>query len=265
MTTCCNLDLLQKKKFSEDISTIMQKSNDPYSDAEKRLYQPLPASVDVKSASAKKLTDTNSCKDYVRDLVSGLLPSTNEGQHNFDKKLKNKTLLLTTALSSAATKSKAQERQRMRLGLQQKKMSAREKKQLQIFRVPRCAISYAAFERLHQLWLKYMEDILGDDCRRGSKGLGEKLLKADLHGCQLEVSRSSSPQYVGQCGLVMQETQETFKLVTRENRMIVIPKRGNVFVFQLFGKNITIYGNQFCYRASERVVRKFKVTGSLEL
>jgi len=66
-----------------------------------------------------------------------------------------------------------------------------------------------------------------------SKELGEALIKADYHGAILKVIRATCVTRVGLSGIVIMETQETFKIVTLDNLLKVIPKKNTVFTFEL--------------------------------
>jgi ribonuclease P protein subunit POP4 len=44
-----------------------------------------------------------------------------------------------------------------------------------------------------------------------------------------------------------------------------VPKANNVFTFVVSGQVVTLYGNNFTYRASDRSARKFKSKPSVEL
>ncbi|KAH9955899.1 Rof/RNase P-like protein [Russula dissimulans] len=127
-----------------------------------------------------------------------------------------------------------------------------------------------------------------------------KLVKADFHGSIVTVRRSKNPALVGVSGIVVQETENTFKVVTRKDKLKVLPKQGSVFVFAvplystvavaapmagsdpgalkgsgelsragtvLDGPRVEmeLYGNQFCFRAADRVGRKFKHKETVEL
>ena len=46
-----------------------------------------------------------------------------------------------------------------------------------------------------------------------------KVMKADYHGSILRVWRSKCPNYVGTEGILVQETQNTLRLITKENKM----------------------------------------------
>jgi hypothetical protein len=49
--------------------------------------------------------------------------------------------------------------------------------------------------------------------------LEAKLLKADLHGAVVTVVRSKCPSLIGASGLLVMETQETFRVVTEQNKL----------------------------------------------
>lgn len=49
--------------------------------------------------------------------------------------------------------------------------------------------------------------------------LNMKVMKADYHGSILRVWRSKCPNYVGTEGILIQETQNTLRLIVKENKM----------------------------------------------
>ncbi len=54
---------------------------------------------------------------------------------------------------------------------------------------------------------------------RQAEQLSQKVVKADYHGSILRVWRSKCPSYVGSEGIVVQETQNTVRLVTKEDKI----------------------------------------------
>ncbi|KAA8585694.1 hypothetical protein FQN60_004388 [Etheostoma spectabile] len=93
----------------------------------------------------------------------------------------------------------------------------------------------------------------------------QKLLKADFHGAIITVVRSKCPSYVGTTGILVQEFKHIFKIITKENKLKVIPKRNSVFEVEINGFVSHIYGSKFEQRASERSAKKFKVRGTIDL
>ena len=51
------------------------------------------------------------------------------------------------------------------------------------------------------------------------KAAEEKLLKADYHGAELTVIKSKNPSLLNTSGIVLHETKNVFKLVTKQNKL----------------------------------------------
>ncbi|XP_030835484.1 ribonuclease P protein subunit p29 [Strongylocentrotus purpuratus] len=152
-------------------------------------------------------------------------------------------------------------------GRGKKRLSYREKRKLKLFDIPEDQQRYELFEPLHQLWLDYMrEAVLAHNPEMKNKNMLEsRLLKCELHGCILTVTRSKCPAYVGISGILLQETRNTFKVITKENKMKTIPKSQCWFMFTIDQYAITIYGQHFCQRSSMRAAKKFKAKTTIEL
>ncbi|XP_032709608.1 ribonuclease P protein subunit p29-like [Lontra canadensis] len=78
-----------------------------------------------------------------------------------------------------------------------------------------------------------------------------KLFKADLHGALVSVTKSKCPSYVGITGILLQETKHVFKILTKEDRLKVIPKLNCVFAVEIDGFISYIYGSKFPLWLSE--------------
>jgi ribonuclease P protein subunit POP4 len=52
-----------------------------------------------------------------------------------------------------------------------------------------------------------------------SSSMHPKLLKADFHGCILTVKQSKNPCLVGLSGILIHETENGFKIVTKESKV----------------------------------------------
>ncbi|KAH9991735.1 Rof/RNase P-like protein [Russula vinacea] len=198
-------------------------------------------------------------------------------------------------------------------------MGRREAAEMGIWRLREEEARWVAFVPLHRLWLGYMSELLGlaesDDAQNApatptmsmpmAAGMHAKLVKADFHGSIMTVRRSKNASLVGASGIVVQETENTFKVVTRKDKLKVLPKQGSVFAFAvpLYSTNhhalilllllprrgdgvddvdareaaaartvldgphieFELYGNQFCFRAADRAGRKFKHKETIEL
>lgn len=171
-------------------------------------------------------------------------------------------------------------------------LSARQKRALCIYEIPKAAQKYAVYEPLHRLWVGYIQEILGLEAGRNLPVTGPaaaKLCSADYHGAELEVVRSRCVSRVGVRGIVVRDLRGVFEVVTRGDRVKVVPKEGTVFRFTVpipipvpiskaeevdgqiekVGKGgpkeeakkdlvFELHGNQFMYRAADRANKKFK-------
>ncbi|XP_075930214.1 ribonuclease P protein subunit p29 isoform X2 [Petromyzon marinus] len=107
-------------------------------------------------------------------------------------------------------------------------------------------------------------DIRPENQRR-SEQIQMKMLKADLHGAIITVEKSKCPTYVGTTGIMIQELKNVFKIITKDDKLKVIPKRKSIFAVAFGGFVSHIYGSMFCMRSSERSAKKFKAKGSVDL
>ncbi len=139
------------------------------------------------------------------------------------------------------------------------KLTSKEKKKLKLFQIPK-EQKYESFIPLFYLWKDYMKDVIGFDKIKATNHSEsqQKLLKADYHGAMVTVTQSKTPSLIGQTGIIIQETKNVFKLVSRDDKLKIIPKQNSVFTMEIEGHVISIQGNQFCYTSAERVHRKFK-------
>ncbi|CAG5850260.1 unnamed protein product [Menidia menidia] len=147
-----------------------------------------------------------------------------------------------------------------------KGLNARQKRAMKVFQIKPEQQKYELFLPLHQLWRQYIVDLCGGlKPTSNPQILQQKLLKADLHGAIITVVRSRCPSYVGSTGILVQEFKHVFKIITREDKLKVIPKRNSVFSVEINGFVSHVYGNKFEQRASERSAKKFKVKGTIDL
>ncbi|MBW0489928.1 hypothetical protein O181_029643 [Austropuccinia psidii MF-1] len=158
---------------------------------------------------------------------------------------------------------------------------------------------YDTFIPLHSLWLGYMSELLGiqlkidqgvleinnpqssgppsklDKDIPPAMAMQAKLLKADYHGAFILVQRAKNPSLVGLKGIMIQESEQTFKIITQDSKIKVIPKVHCVFeiLLPLQNSNLSesrslvfeIFGNQFLFRPTDRINKKFKSKGFFEL
>mmetsp|Transcript_43992 Transcript_43992/g.125958 ORF Transcript_43992/g.125958 Transcript_43992/m.125958 type:complete len:236 (+) Transcript_43992:102-809(+) len=105
-------------------------------------------------------------------------------------------------------------------------------------------LRFADFEPLRALWHSYIEDLQLGSGQELSKGLAA----ADLHGCTLEVVAAKNPGCVRLRGTVLEETQNTFRIITSDNRIKVLPKECSVFEVVVLGERVRLLGPAWAFR-----------------
>ncbi|KAK7693574.1 hypothetical protein QCA50_003143 [Cerrena zonata] len=236
--------------------------------------------------------------------------------HVYTSRVQGRQILLDNPLRESRTK-KEREARKARQATEKAKVSAgilsrKEAKQKGLWKLARSETKFNSFIALHQLWLGYMSELMGLDrpplqhdlrhCERAmppAAGMHAKLVKADFHGSIITVRRSKNPCLVGLSGIVIHETENAFKIVTRKDQLKMIPKPHSVFSFAIPLYSTTpadpasaltqdsgqassatsnqttvfdqphiefeLHGNQFCFRSADRANRKFKHKESIEL
>ncbi|SPQ23896.1 c2e40749-97cf-4e68-b44e-17d172dde705 [Thermothielavioides terrestris] len=215
-----------------------------------------------------------------------------EASRIFTEKVQQRPLFLAPSSpppsDARAARRRAQEKkkQQRKKALKPKPLSAAQRRRLGLYDVPRSAQRYALFEPLHRLWLGYVREVLGAEVYTGGEGAAAKLASADFHGAGVEVVRSGCVSRVGIKGIVVKDSKFAFEVITKKNRLKLVPKEGTVFRFevpvpvlkapapaadaqgeegqagakeeQMSSFVFEIHGEQFQYRSADRASRKFR-------
>uniref|UniRef100_A0A2K5RWE3 Ribonuclease P protein subunit p29 n=1 Tax=Cebus imitator TaxID=2715852 RepID=A0A2K5RWE3_CEBIM len=139
-----------------------------------------------------------------------------------------------------------------------KALSAKQRWELRLFDIKSEQQRYDLFLPLHELWKQYVRDLCnGLKPNTQPQIIQAKLLKADLHGAVISVTKSKCPSYV--------ETKHIFKIITKEDRLKVIPKLNCVFTAEIDGFISYIYGSKFQLWSSEWSAKKFKAKATIDM
>jgi len=175
-----------------------------------------------------------------------------------------KTLVL------AAQKSKNKSLAKGTPRLSKKYLSSRERRELCLYRLPKTGLRYEQLKPLNKLWVGYMEELLdlggmeeagwtpavGEDVRQ--ENLQSKLCRADLHGALVKVTKASCPSHVGVTGLIALETRNTVQIISKDNKLRILPKIGSSFTYKVSGYVFTLPGTSIDARPGERATKKIK-------
>jgi ribonuclease P protein subunit POP4 len=151
--------------------------------------------------------------------------------------------------------------------LKPKPLSARERRKLRLYDMPKDSQKYSIFAPLNKLWVGYIREVLGSEIYSGGQGAAAKLAAADFHGAEVEVARSRCPSRVGVRGIVVKDSRFTFEVITQKDQVKTLPKEGTMFRVHVPALDATldqkpfcfeIHGDQFQLRSSDRANKKFK-------
>ncbi|KAB5540226.1 putative rRNA and tRNA processing protein [Coniochaeta sp. 2T2.1] len=215
----------------------------------------------------------------------------------FTDKIQHRTLHLRPSSPPPTNDRDARRRARQKALEQRKKalkpkpLSARQRRKLGLYDVPKEGQKYAIYEPLHSLWLGYIREILGNEIYTGGTGAAAKLASADFHGAEVEVVRSGCVSRVGIKGIVIKDSRFVFEIITKRNQIKTVPKEGTIFRIVVPAKDgeekdgaagqegghkneeeqdaqaggggtgkfvFELLGEQFQYRPADRATKKFK-------
>lgn len=204
----------------------------------------------------------------------------------FNEKVKKIPLLLrpTSPDPSINARAKRQYERHQKEKLQRKSkkpkpLSAKQKRALCVYEMPKDQRKYAIYEPLHRMWCDYMREILGLKAGKtyvDASGAGPMLVTADYHGALVEVVRSRCPSRVSLRGIVVKDTKHTLEIITKGNELKIVPKEQTIFRFEVPLEEkeeeeeeggdekrkplvFELHGHQFEYRAPDRANKKFKM------
>jgi len=236
----------------------------------------------------QKLTYTTSAP-FTPTLVESLFSHSSDSSLVYTSRIQNRQVALENPAKESRTKQLANQRK-----ARQQQDAARRKSRVisrkdaattGVWDLKREETRYDLFLPLHLMWQSYMAELLGLSARPSSvtdqpllrmpnkQAMQAKLVKADFHGSIISVRSAKNPALVGLSGIVIHETENTFKVITLKNKLKVIPKHNSTFVFTipLYAPaaaeptdvpepmiEFELYGDQFTFRSSDRATRKFK-------
>lgn len=212
-----------------------------------------------KALSDKILTPGPGNSDSFKTLLENRLPPGDKKEINGEFR---KTLVLSYQ-KPKLTKSKPVRKTK-------RPLTAREKRDLGLYRLPRKGLKYSSFESLHQLWLGYMTELLDlatleaggwspNLCEETRQlQLQMRVCRADLTGALVTLASAACPSMVGVSGLVVMETKNTLQIIMKDNKLRLIPKSGSSFSFQVGGYNFTLPGSSIASKPAERITKKLK-------
>jgi len=168
-----------------------------------------------------------------------------------------------------AQKSRRNKARRPRVS--KKELTAKEKRSLGLSRLPKVGLKYEQFKGLSGLWLEYMTELLDLEALKTSGWspdsleepkylqLQMKVCRADFHGAIISVVKADCPSHVGCTGICLMETKHTLQIISLDNKLRMMPKRGTTFSLEVGGFKFSFPGSGMLSKPAERATKKPKL------
>merc|ERR1712043_140843 len=120
-------------------------------------------------------------------------------------------------------------------------MSAKKIQRTQHFHIPKDKLCYLDFLDLHEMWDQYIKELIKSKPQTTMTAI---IMTCDLMGAIIAIVRSKCPTYIGVKGIVLQDTKNTFQILTIENKIVSIIKKTSVFRIDVAEWMIEISGKE---------------------
>lgn len=268
-----------KVAFTRALNLVLSNLNYLFID---RMYESIKDEA-LPSTDDKSLDVGNSNSDrdiFVDSLLQGLLGDEKLKQKDsLAEKIKYKRHQLETASKHLKRQEKLKKQTINTKSKKTKKVSCKLRKQLGLYRIDKSAkLNYESYLKLNSVWKSYAMSCLLTCLPKGATGntdatgqMSEEnvlncLKQMDYHGCLLTVKRSNCKTLIGLSGLVLQDKRNVFYLLNKENKVILVPKQGSLFEFELFSSfKFTLVGSNMLYRPEMRITKHARIKTKLNI
>jgi len=182
----------------------------------------------------------DSSKEHPAQEILGRAHSPDTAASIFKERIKQRPLLLRPSSPDPQDDARTKRRKvrqakelanrKHRKSRKPKPLSAKQKRSLCIYDIPKEQRKYDIYVPLHDMWCAYVREILGIAARDDSADskprahispatAGPMLTSADFHGSLVQVVRSKCVSRVGLQGIVVKDTKYTFELITKQNEL----------------------------------------------
>lgn len=156
-----------------------------------------------------------------------------ELKRKFESSIQDKALLLDNpATAQKRSKTTSEKRFTKRL------FSRKQQKELGLYNLKKDRLTFDGLIPLHNRWREYIHAVVTPAEDRNE--LLKRLYAADLHGCLIRVAETREKRCLKVNGIVVRDSKTCFHIVTRDDRLVIVPKQHNVFEFLLTPKQIIV-------------------------
>ncbi|CAG7873849.1 hypothetical protein BRARA_E00344 [Brassica rapa] len=166
---------------------------------------------------------------------------------NEKKVEENNYILLDNFVQSRSSSSSSGSKKASLMNSKRSKtrMSMKRLKKSGALKLPQHLQKFDLYKPMHGMWESYMMKLIKVT---GKAQLTSSLLSADLHGAFMFVPECKIASFTGVQGIMIRETSQTFGIITRDDKLRVVPKKPSVFIIQLDCWKITLHGDKFTSR-----------------
>ena len=199
------------------------------------------------------MASTPSLREHPASALLSRAHSPEQASTIFRDKIQKRPLLVRPSspdpkdnARDARRKARQQKELTRRKSNKPKPLSAKQKRSLGIYEIPKEQMKYEIYEPMNRMWLSYIREVLGisgekSRVQAGAQRVlfltpaaaGPMLASADFHGAEVEVVRSKCVGRVGLRGIVVKDQKFSFEIVTKGNRIKRIPKEHTIFKFEV--------------------------------
>ncbi|CRH00858.1 conserved Plasmodium protein, unknown function [Plasmodium relictum] len=118
-------------------------------------------------------------------------------------------------------------------------------------------ISYEDAEKLNQLWNIYINELL--ELSNNNELSLDTINDIELNGAYIEIHKSRCSTYIGIKGIIVLETHNSFKIITPNNKVLIILKNKSVFIIKIKERFYYLHGIQLMRDPALKSSKKYKI------
>ncbi|CAD2095520.1 ribonuclease P protein subunit p29, putative [Plasmodium vinckei lentum] len=117
--------------------------------------------------------------------------------------------------------------------------------------------SYEHAKKINELWNIYVNELF--ELTNNKELSLETINEMELNGAYVEIHKSRCSSYVGIKGIIILETQNGFKIITPNNKVLIILKNKTVFIIKIKDKQYYLHGVQLMRDPALKSSKKYKM------
>ncbi|CRG93856.1 conserved Plasmodium protein, unknown function [Plasmodium gallinaceum] len=121
-------------------------------------------------------------------------------------------------------------------------------------------VSYEHAKKLHQLWNIYVNELL--ELSSNNELSLDTINDMELNGAYVEIHKSRCSTYIGIKGIIVLETQNSFKIITPKNKVLILLKNKSVFIIKIKERLYYLHGIQLMRDPALKSSKKYKMLQS---